>query len=96
MAVAARPAVSPWLDEKSIVVALVTGEVDIMEARTGKTSSTLPAPAPVALAGTPIDFPARLQAVAVPGPGTLVRLTLDPDQRKSTLVAFTRAKPPAK
>jgi hypothetical protein len=67
-----------------------------MEARTGKTSSTLPAPAPVAIAGVPLDFPARLQAVAVPERGTFVRLTLDPDQRKSTLVSFTRAKPPAK
>lgn len=94
--VAARPAVSPWLDDKSLVVALVTGEVDVMEARTGKTSSTLPAPAPVAIAGVPLDFPARLQAVAVPERGTFVRLTLDPDQRKSTLVSFTRAKPPAK
>ena len=55
--VTARPAVSPWLDDKSLVVALVTGEVDVIEARTGKTSSTLPAPAPVAIAGVPVDLP---------------------------------------
>jgi outer membrane protein assembly factor BamB len=92
--VPARPAVSPWRDEKSLVVALVTGEVDMMDAATGKTSSTVPAPAPVA--GVLVDFPARLQGVSAPARGSFVRLTLDPDQRKSTLAAFTRAKPPAK
>jgi outer membrane protein assembly factor BamB len=92
--VAARPAVSPWRDETSLVVALVTGEVDMMDAATGKTSSTVPAPAPVA--GVLVDFPARLQGVSAPDRGSFVRLTLDADQRKSTLVAFTRAKPPAK
>lgn len=92
--VAARPAVSPWLDDPSLVVALITGEVDVVDVRTGKTSSTLPAPAPVAV--VLVDFPARLQAVTAPDRGTLVRLTLDPDQRKSTLVGFTRAKPPVK
>jgi len=92
--VTARPAVSPWRDETSLVVALVTGEIDILDAKTGKSASTLPAPTPLAIAI--IDFPARLQAVAAPSNGSLIRLTLDPDQRQSTLAAFTRAKPPAK
>lgn len=88
-----RPAGSPWLDETSFAVALVTGEIDILDSKSGKASSKLPAPAPVTVI---IDFPARLQGIVSPGLGRIVRLTLDPDQRGSTLAAFTRAKRPVK
>ena len=91
--VAARPAFSPWLDEAALVVALVTGEIDIVDVRAGKAAGTLPAPEPIP--GI-IVFPARLESVTTPEHGRLMRLTLDPDQHKSTLVSFTRVKPPAK
>jgi outer membrane protein assembly factor BamB len=92
--VPARPAFSPWLDETAVLVALVTGEVDILNVRSGQSAGTVAAPEP-ATAGF-IDFPARLQAVTSAERGRFVRLTLDRDQRKSTLASFTLVKPPPK